>query len=259
MSSSLANAPGDCLIVDVRMLNSGARPKAAKEDECRIVITDCDGADDQGNRRVAAWLGQDASSPLAMQEGELSRSDSQPRRHHKHHHRRHHKHHHRRSQSRSSQSEEPSASRCQSSRLVVEEDFASDCETVATTRSEAAWSVAVVPKDDRKRRKKRKRKRKPEAGGGGEGEEDDNSEEGAKRDKKAEMIVVTVSAVILTIALLLIGITLALTPKIDEMVRKENEVMFRIPTPPPVVLSSTASTATALQDNATAATITAVG
>ncbi|KAH9368758.1 hypothetical protein HPB48_004777 [Haemaphysalis longicornis] len=200
------------------MLNSGARPKAAKEDECRIVITDCDGADDQGNRRVAAWLGQDASSPLAMQEGELSRSDSQPRRHHKHHHRRHHKHHHRRSQSRSSQSEEPSASRCQSSRLVVEEDFASDCETVATTRSEAAWSVAVVPKDDRKRRKKRKRKRKPEAGGGGEGEEDDNSEEGAKRDKKAEMIVVTVSAVILTIALLLIGITLALTPKIDEMV-----------------------------------------
>lgn len=213
MSSSLANAPGDCLIVDVRMLNSGARPKAAREDECRIVITDCDGADDQGNSRVAAWLGQDTSSPSAMQEGELSRSDSQPRRHHKHHHRRHHKHHHRRSQSRSSQSEEPSASRCQSSRLVVEEDFASDCETVAATRSEAAWSVAVVPKDDRKRRKKRKRK--PEAGGGGEGE--GSSEEGAKRDKKAEMIVVTVSAVILTIALLLIGITLALTPKIDEM------------------------------------------
>ncbi|KAK8771696.1 hypothetical protein V5799_025060 [Amblyomma americanum] len=212
MSSTIAAAAGDCVKTEARMPHTGAKPEAPKDGECRIVITECDGAD--RDNRVAAWLGQDASLP-ALEEAELCRSDSQPRRHHKHYHRRHHKHHDRRSQSRSSHSEEPSASRCQSRRLVVDENLASECDTVATARSEGAWSGLASTKEDRKRRRKknRKLKRKP-----GEDDNEDNSQEGeAKRDKKAEMIVVTVSAVILTIALLLIGITLALTPKIDEM------------------------------------------
>ncbi|KAH6931571.1 hypothetical protein HPB50_025460 [Hyalomma asiaticum] len=227
MSSPTTKASEDCPnVVDSRTPSAGhAKPKMPKGDECRIVITDCDGADDATDRdsRVAAWLGQDASASSALEEGELSRSDSQPRRHHKHRHKRrqrkHHHHRHSSAHSRSSRSDEPTASRCQSSRLVVEvdDDFASECDTVATARSEGAWSGLAPPdKDDRKRRNKRKRKpkRKP----GEEDDEDEDSQEGGgKRDKKAEMIVVTVSAVILTIALLLIGITLALTPKIDEM------------------------------------------
>ncbi|XP_050034219.2 uncharacterized protein [Dermacentor andersoni] len=266
MSSPAVKAAEECPnVVDARMPSAGnAKPRVPKVDECRIVITDCDGTDDATDRdsRVAAWLGQDASGSSALEEGELSRSDSQPRRHHKHRHKRrqrkHHHHRHSSTHSRSSRSDEPTASRCQSSRLVVEvdDDFASECDTVATARSEGAWSGLAPPdKDDRKRRNKRKRKRKP-----GEDDDDEDSQEGGgKRDKKAEMIVVTVSAVILTIALLLIGITLALTPKIDEMVRKENEVMFRIPTPPPALLSSTRSAVTALRENTTMASLTAAG
>ncbi|XP_075549467.1 uncharacterized protein LOC142583067 [Dermacentor variabilis] len=266
MSSPVVKATEECPnVVDVRMPSAGnAKARVPKGDECRIVITDCDGTDDATDRdsRVAAWLGQDASGSSALEEGELSRSDSQPRRHHKHRHKRrqrkHHHHRHSSTHSRSSRSDEPMASRCQSSRLVVEvdDDFASECDTVATARSEGAWSGLAPPdKDGRKRRNKRKRKRKP-----GEDDDDEDSQEGGgKRDKKAEMIVVTVSAVILTIALLLIGITLALTPKIDEMVRKENEVMFRIPTPPPGLLSSTRSAVTALRENTTMASLTAAG
>ncbi|KAL3235952.1 hypothetical protein MRX96_048267 [Rhipicephalus microplus] len=146
-------AAEDCpKVASAQTPNSGhAKPKMPKADECRIVITDCDGAEDATDRdsRVAAWLGQDASAASsAIEEGELSRCDSQPRRHHKHRHKRrqrkHHHHRHSSTHSRSSRSDEPTAT---------------------------------------------------------------------------EMIVVTVSAVILTIALLLIGITLALTPKIDEMGR----------------------------------------
>ncbi|XP_075749607.1 uncharacterized protein LOC142814569 [Rhipicephalus microplus] len=263
-------AAEDCpKVASAQTPNSGhAKPKMPKADECRIVITDCDGAEDATDRdsRVAAWLGQDASAASsAIEEGELSRCDSQPRRHHKHRHKRrqrkHHHHRHSSTHSRSSRSDEPTASRCQSSRLVVEvdDDFASECDTIATGRSEGAWSGLAPPdRDERKRKNKRKRKRKRKPGE--EIDEDEDSQDGSgKRDKKAEMIVVTVSAVILTIALLLIGITLALTPKIDEMVRKENEVMFRIPTPPPGLLSSTGSVVTVLQENTTMASLTAAG
>ncbi|KAL1422794.1 hypothetical protein MTO96_021766 [Rhipicephalus appendiculatus] len=53
--------------------------------------------------------------------------------------------------------------------------------------------------------------------------------------------------------------TLAPSAVIGGVVRKENEVMFRIPTPPPGLLSSTGSVVTVLQENTTMASLTAAG
>ncbi|CAN7980995.1 unnamed protein product [Ixodes pacificus] len=176
----MTSSPKDSFTIEIRPSSEDKKPLSPSEDGCRIVITDCemmvsgDRIADVDNN-LSPWSGQE--TPSVFDEGDLSRSDSQPRRHHKHH-RRHHRH-----NNRASQAEDLSVGRCQS-RLVIEDDFPSDCETVATTN---------------------------------EAEEEAEEDQEGRRDKKAEMIVVTVSAVILTIALLLIGITLALTPKIDEM------------------------------------------
>ncbi|CAN7939573.1 unnamed protein product [Ixodes hexagonus] len=176
----MTSSPGDKFTIEFRQSSEDKKPLSPGDNECRIVITDCEimvSADRTADvdNNLSPWSGQE--TPSVFDEGDLSRTDSQPRRPHKHH-RRHHRHNHR-----ASQAEDLSVSRCQS-RLVIEDDFPSDCETVATTN---------------------------------EADEEAEEDQEGRRDKKAEMIVVTVSAVILTIALLLIGITLALTPKIDEM------------------------------------------
>lgn len=240
---TMSSSPNDTVAVEIRP-SPVSEKEPSFEDECCIVITDCEvmvSPEGVPEGSLSSWSRKETAS--VNDEGDLSRSDSHPRRHHKHR-RRHHHHHHR-----TSQAEDLSVGRCQS-RLVIEDDFPSECETVVTTKTE---SVCPERKEERKRkrkRKKKKRKQKPS-----EPEEDTEEDEEGKRDKKAELIVVTVSAVILTIALLLIGITLALTPKIDEMVRKENENMFRLPTPS----SGLTTIGPALRDNATSVTLTAVG
>lgn len=244
----MTSSPKDSFTIEIRPSSEDKKPLSPSEDECRIVITDCemmvsgDRIADVDNN-LSPWSGQE--TPSVFDEGDLSRSDSQPRRHHKHH-RRHHRH-----NNRASQAEDLSVGRCQS-RLVIEDDFPSDCETVATTKSESVWSEKKEGRKHKRKRKKKRKQNKPS-----EAEEEAEEDQEGRRDKKAEMIVVTVSAVILTIALLLIGITLALTPKIDEMVRKENENMFRLPTPSSGL--TTPAPPTTLRGNTTSGSVTAVG
>ncbi|XP_064470311.1 uncharacterized protein LOC135385065 [Ornithodoros turicata] len=206
----MTSTPNGCFSPDPDAQTKKSTP--TPEDECRIVITESEIviAIEAGDSLPVPWTpGPDTLSVSGFDD--VSRKSDDPKhRHHRHHRRHHHE--------RKGTEDNPLASRCES-RLVVDDEFPSDCETVATTKSESVWSQRRGgsgsdhrKKKRRRKRKKKKRKRKPN----GVVEEDEEDED-ERRDKKAELIVVTVSAVILTIAILLIGITLALTPKIDEM------------------------------------------
>lgn len=85
--------------------------------------------------------------------------------------------------------------------------------------------------------------------GGHGGPKEDEDEDVSRR---ARWIIITTAVSLFVMSVLLVGIMLRLAPVIDDLVRKENENLFRLPAS--TTLLTTAAPSTAVPDNVTSLT-----